>query len=155
MMVDRSRSISISSALTRCSCSSTRVATSPLKMDSAWTACATCDSTRPPISSTRAEIDASSASNCVDKCLSVMASPSRADEPRDSSESSGDVVLGVFLRGLGEHLGRRPELHQIAKIHVRGVVGATCGLLHVVRDDDDRVVGLELVDQLFDLAGGD
>jgi hypothetical protein len=47
MMVERSRSISTSVWLTRSSVASTSEAISALKLTSAWTARATCDSTMP------------------------------------------------------------------------------------------------------------
>ena len=47
------------------------------------------------------------------------------------------------------------ELDQLAEIHEGGEVGDARGLLHVVGDDGDGVVVLELVDQLLDLGGGD
>src|SRR3546814_12179711 len=37
----------------------------------------------------------------------------------------------------------------------RREVGRARSLLHVVGDDRDRVIGLELIDQLFDLGGRD
>src|SRR5215212_9323509 len=96
-------------------------------------ACATCDSTRPPISSTRVEMPLSSASNCVERCLSLMAASLRLQS--GSSESPGDVILGVLLLRLHEDIGRRAELDQVAEVHVGGVVGAARRLLHVVGDD--------------------
>src|SRR2546425_7959476 len=100
----------------------------------------------PPISSTRVEMPLSSASNWVDRCLSLMSySLWRSTKP------PGDVILGVLLLRLHEDLVGRPEFDQVAEVHVGGVVGAARRLLHVVRDDHDRVVGLQLVDQLLDL----
>ena len=43
-----------------------------------------------------------------------------------------------------------PDLDQPAQPEKRGQVGHARGLLHVVGHDDDRVVGLELIDQLLD-----
>jgi hypothetical protein len=59
-----------------------------------------------------------------------------------SAEAAGDVVLGLLLRsGSGaEDLSVSAELDQLAHEHERGVVGDAGGLLHVVGDDDDRVV---------------
>src|SRR5262249_23983525 len=51
----------------------------------------------------------------------------------------------------GENPGRRVELHELAEIHESREVGHTSRLLHIVRHDRDRVVGLELVDEFFDL----
>src|SRR5436190_12078102 len=97
----------------------------------AW---ATCDSTSPPISSTRVEMPLSSASNWVERCLSLMGVPWL------STETAGDVVLGVLLLRLHEQVCRRAELDQVAQVHVGGEVGGACGLLHVVRHDDHCVV---------------
>ena len=49
----------------------TWVAMSVLNSVSAWTAWATWASTRPPISSTRVEMPLSSASNWLERCLSI------------------------------------------------------------------------------------
>ena len=46
-------------------------------------------------------------------------------------------------------------LDELAQVEEGGVVGDADRLLHVVRHDHDRVVLLELVDQLLDLRGGD
>ncbi len=51
-------------------------------------------------------------------------------------------------------VGRR-VLDQLAGEHERRRVGDARGLLHVVRDDDDRVALLELLDQLLDLQRRD
>src|SRR5690606_16843202 len=72
-----------------------------------------------------------------------------------SPEAAGDVVLGLLLRGIGEDRLRGAVLDQIAQVHEGGEVGHARGLLHVVGDDDDGVVALELLDQLFDAAGRD
>ena len=65
-------------------------------------------------------------------------------------ESSGDVVFGVLLFGFGEQLLGVTHLDQVALIEEGGHVADTGRLLHVVSDDDDRVVRLELEDQVFD-----
>ena len=67
----------------------------------------------------------------------------------------GDVALGALVLGVGEDLVRRPVLDQLAVEHERGRVRDPRGLLHVVRDDHDRVALLELVDQLLDLQRRD
>src|ERR1700754_3638522 len=110
----------------------------------AW---ATCASTRPPISSTRLEIPDSSASNWVERCLSLMTLPPGVT---GSAEATRNVVLGLFLLGLHEQICRGPELDQVSEVHVGGVVGAAGRLLHVVSHDEDGVVVLELVDQFLD-----
>ena len=46
-------------------------------------------------------------------------------------------------------------LDHVAQVHEGGVVGHARGLLHVVGHDQDRVLALEFLDQLFDATGGD
>ena len=46
-------------------------------------------------------------------------------------------------------------LDDFAEVEKRGVVGDAGGLLHVVGDEDDGVVLLELVDEFLDARGGD
>src|SRR4051812_34162672 len=67
------------------------------------------------------------------------------------AELPGDVLLRAGVGRVGEDRARLGELDELAREHERGLVGHARGLLHVVRDDDDRVVLLELVDQLLDL----
>src|SRR5204863_6370517 len=57
--------------------------------------------------------------------------------------------------GPGEDLRRVAELDEPAEIEEAGEVGGARGLLHVVRNDDDRVAALELDDQLLDALSGD
>src|SRR6266513_3917064 len=83
-----------------------------------------CDSTRPPICSTRERIESRSRSYCFDAC-SLM--------PICLSKPSSDVILGLLLLRLDEQLVGDAELNQLAKIHVRGEVRDPCRLLHVVR----------------------
>src|SRR5207245_5101823 len=70
-------------------------------------------------------------------------------------EAPSDVVLGPLVHGLGEELRGGPELHQLAEQEESRRVGHAPRLLHVVRDDDDGQVALELEDQLLDARGGD
>src|SRR6185437_3762169 len=72
-----------------------------------------------------------------------------------SAEASGDVVFGLSLLGMGEDRFRLVELDKLAQIHEGGIVRAPRRLLHIVRDDDDAIVGFELGDQLLDALGGD
>src|ERR1039458_8388167 len=78
-----------------------------------------------------------------------------AISPCRLAESSGDVILGLFLAGIDENLVGDIEFDQFAHVHVSGVVRHARCLLHVVRDDGDGVVGLEFVQQFLDLRGGD
>src|SRR3546814_7603394 len=72
-----------------------------------------------------------------------------------SPKSAGDVVLGTLLAWAGEDVISGAEFDEFAEIHERREVGRARSLLHVVGDDRDRVIGLELIDQLFDLGGRD
>src|SRR5574341_1074248 len=59
------------------------------------------------------------------------------------AEASSDVGLRARVRGSGEKLRCGIELHQRAIEQERGEVADARGLLHVVRDDDDRVILLQ------------
>src|SRR3954454_22451469 len=103
-----------------------------------------CVSTSPPMASTPVRICSISASNCLCVCSFMFASPRR------STEAPGDVVLGFLAPGLEEELVRVPELDQLAEIHVGGVVGDARRLLHVMGHDGNRIVFLQLEDELLD-----
>jgi hypothetical protein len=70
-------------------------------------------------------------------------------------ELTGDIVLRPALARVGEDLRGGPDLDELAQVEERGVVRDASRLLHGVGHDDDRVLLLELVDQLLDLGGGD
>src|SRR5688572_18875514 len=72
-----------------------------------------------------------------------------------SSEPPRNVILGLLLCRIREDRLRRAVLDQVAQVHEGGEVGHARGLLHVVGDDGDGVVDLQLLDQLLDAAGGD
>ena len=59
------------------------------------------------------------------------------------AEAAGDVVLGPLVDGAREQHAGRCVLDEDARVFVdaeeRGVIADACGLLHVVRDDHDRV----------------
>src|SRR5712671_3921361 len=104
-----------------------------------------CDSTSPPICSTRERIESRSRSYCLDACsLTAML-----------TKPSGDVVLGLLLRRLDEQLVGDAELDQLAEVHVGREVRDARRLLHVVRHDEDGDALLQVVDQLLDRGGGD
>src|SRR6516225_2308816 len=71
------------------------------------------------------------------------------------SKASGDIVLGARVAGRGEDHLSWSELDQRPQIHKGSEVRDTSRLLHVVGHDYDRVIALELVDQLLDLGSGD
>ena len=78
---------------------------------------------------------------------------------RDLAELAGDVLLGALVARVGEDLlGRSTrQLDRARRSSMKNaVVSADArGLLHVVRDDHDRVALLELLDQLLDLQRRD
>src|SRR4029079_8728997 len=71
------------------------------------------------------------------------------------AETAGDVVLRTPVIRIGEDSGRFAEFHELAEIHECGEIGHTRSLLHVVGNDHDGVIVLELVNQLLDFGGGD
>src|SRR5947207_14934753 len=83
-----------------------------------------CDSTRPPICSTRERIESRSRSYCFEAC-SLM--------PMGLSKPSGDVILRLLLLRLDEELVGDAVLDQLAEVHVCREIGYPSGLLHVVR----------------------
>src|SRR3954454_4945543 len=80
---------------------------------------------------------------------------------RSSAETAGDVGLGGFLVRDAEdllggvHLDEAPGLAGAREVEEGRVLRDPGCLLHVVCHDHDRVVGLELVDQVLDRGGGD
>src|SRR6266536_6366183 len=72
-----------------------------------------------------------------------------------SSEPPRDVVLGGLRALKREDLVGAIMLHEAAEHEEGGVLGDPRRLLHVVRDDCDRVVPLQVVDELLDLLRRD
>src|SRR5919108_807993 len=81
------------------------------------------------------------------------------------AEAAGDVVLGAPVRGRREDLLRRVVLDEDAapvaaladggEAEEGGHVRHAGGLLHVVRDDHERVLALEPVHEVLDRGGSD
>src|SRR6185312_9611089 len=57
-----------------------------------------------------------------------------------STETSGHVIFRPFLFGTGENLRGWAELDQFAHVEKGCVIGCTRCLLHIMRNDDNRVV---------------
>src|SRR5512147_2318826 len=114
-------------------------------------------STTPPIERTPLLIVSISASNCLYVCSLIAVLPGgrgRRSSPTGiarSAEATGDVVLGFLPLRLEEELVGRAELDQFAQVHVGSEIRHAGRLLHVVGDDRDRVILLQLADQLLDL----
>ena len=64
------------------------------------------------------------------------------------TEPPGQVVLSLFLRGTGEQGLGGAEFDEHAFEKKRRVVRDPRRLLHVVRDDDDRVLAPQLADDV-------
>src|SRR4051812_46020379 len=138
-----------SSPFTRWSSAMTVSSASTSPDVSASTAARICASTRPPISSTRERSVSSSMSYCLEE-WSVMTARSWIG----SAEPAGYVIFGFLARRLNEQGVGGAEFDQFTQIHISSVVRHAGRLLHVVRHDDHRVVGLELIHQFFDPRRG-
>src|SRR5260221_13956627 len=99
-----------------------------------------CDSTSPPICSTRERIESRSKSHCLDACsLTAML-----------TKPSGDVVLVLLLRRLDEQLVGDAELDQPAEVHVAGEIRYARRLLPSVRYEQGGAARLQIVARLLD-----
>src|SRR6267142_1330541 len=105
-------------------------------------------STRPPICRTPERKVSRSLLYCLERCSLPMLRSY-------SAEPAGDVILRLLLFRLDEDLVGHAELHHFSEIHVRRIVRDARGLLHVVRDDYNRIVVLQLVHEFLDAARGD
>src|SRR5699024_306224 len=85
----------------------------------------------------------------------------RRPPPTRSAEAARDVVLGLLVRGVGEDGVGVVDLDEVAglagagDVEEPGAVRDAGGLLHVVGHDHDRVLLLELMDQVLDREGRD
>jgi hypothetical protein len=66
----------------------------------------------------------------------------------------GDVILRPGVLGPGEDVARGAYFDEFPQVHEAGEVRGPGRLLHVVGDDDDGVVELEFLHELFDSQGG-
>src|SRR5713226_868992 len=139
------------SSITRCrlsisaSAAATRWPSATSRRISASTDSTIMRSARPPISATSRVNSCRSLSNALAVCSEAMF--------LSSAEAAGDVVLGAAIARRRENLVGLVEFDQLAKIHERGLVRDTRGLLHVMGDDGDSVVLRQLLDQFLDLGG--
>jgi len=70
------------------------------------------------------------------------------------AEVPGDVALGLFVLGFGKQIAGAAEFDQFSLEEKHGVIGKPRGLLHVVRDNNDRVLAVQFQHQVFDSGGG-
>src|SRR4051812_39058813 len=75
--------------------------------------------------------------------------------PRSSAEAPRDVVFRELVARVREDAVRLADFDQVAEMEVRRTLGNTRGLLHGMRDDDDRIRLAQLVDEVFDLRRRD
>src|SRR5271166_5057912 len=146
-------STSRSSASTFGSSSTARVAARVSRLMIASAAKATWLSTIPPISVSMSRSFFRSVSKLLTRCS--VESDMVVLVPSCSAEPAGDVFLGALLLRRGKELRRRRALHHFPQIKECHLIGAAGGLLHVVGDDGDGEVILQLVDQLLDLQRAD
>ena len=71
-------------------------------------------------------------------------------QKRGSAESASDVIFCFALLWISEELCRRAHLDELSFEEEGRLIRHAGRLLHVVRHDDNRVVVLELEDQVFD-----
>src|SRR5580658_456192 len=71
------------------------------------------------------------------------------------AESTSDVVLCQAMTRIRENLVGLPYFDQVTHVEVRGPLGHARGLLHGVGNDDNSVLGTQLVDEVFDARGSD
>src|SRR5688572_110634 len=90
-------------------------------------------------------------------CISANSAPLRdsfRSRSRPLPKSSCNVVLGLLSGRVGENLIRGPGLDQLALVEERSLIGNARRLLHVMRDDHDRVFIPQLENQVLDPRGG-
>src|ERR1041384_4868020 len=73
----------------------------------------------------------------------------------NSAEPARYLYLGLALGRVGKDFRGVIYFNVLAEIKEGGAIGATAGLLHVVSDNDDRVLLLQLADQLLNFCRRD
>jgi len=71
------------------------------------------------------------------------------------SEMSVYVITGKFLARIIEYSVDGPIFDKFSHIHEGNIVGNSLGLLHIVGDDNDRVVFFQFQDEFFNFSGTD
>lgn len=84
-----------------------------------------------------------------------MTLPVAERDPDRSTKPARDVILGLLVLRFDKDGVGDIEFDQFAHIHIGGIVGDPGGLLHVVGDDQDGDLVLEVGDQFFDAGGCD
>src|SRR5687767_9922308 len=127
---------------------------------SSTSTCCSASSTRSSCSRTRSMPPSAASSSC--ESCSWKWTRWRSGTATELPELARDVLLGALVAGLREDLARVVVLHEAAdapalrgvEVHreERRAVGDARRLLHVVRDDDDRVELLEPQHEVLDRA---
>src|SRR5439155_13846256 len=87
--------------------------------------------------------------------LALGATGGRALPKFSLAKSASNIVFRLALTRICENFRGRPKLDQLSKIKESGVIGDASGLLHVVGNRYDRVLGFELINQFLDLGRRD
>ena len=69
------------------------------------------------------------------------------------SKSAGDIILRLFVLGVGEHSVSRASFNEFAFKEKRGEIAHARGLLHVVRDNHDGKSLAQLANQRLNAGG--
>src|SRR6202008_519836 len=80
---------------------------------------------------------------------------SRPPPTRASAEPARNIILRARVTRVGEDFFSRARFYKLAQVEKRSLLRDASRLGHRVRDDDDAVIFPELIDELFDLGGGD
>src|SRR5687767_549089 len=145
------RSVSISSASSFLSFSTTRRAPSVSRSIRQRIASPIACSASPPIWL----ISARSRSMSWSKALSVCPPVCCCIIALQSAVAAGNVILRALLPRIGENLACLAVFDQLAEVEESGPLRHARSLLHVVGDDRDRIAAAKLVDQFLDLGRGD
>ena len=69
------------------------------------------------------------------------------------SKAAGDIILRLFVLGVGEHSVSRAGFNEFAFKEERGEIAHARGLLHVVRDHNNGECLAQLANQRFNAGG--
>src|SRR6185503_10063940 len=75
--------------------------------------------------------------------------------PSPSTEPARHIIFGLFLGRVGEDLVGGIELDEFAQVKESGVIGDARRLLHIMGDDDDGELLLQVENQVLDASGGE
>src|SRR5688572_361355 len=70
------------------------------------------------------------------------------------TKTSGYVVFRLFLRGIGKNFAGEIVLDQFSQVEEGRIIRDARGLLHIMRDDHNREILLQVENQFLDLGRG-